>query len=142
VSTIEELLGRKSSGSGQEIREYGLRDLSLWPRDTLYLQRLALTLPTSGGRSFGIVRFRTKATEFVCFVLSSGHVTSRFSALSQRLKSGLKGQRFASAQEVTTEATRALTSKSDFCVASKSFTDVGKSVTAQGNYYEGIDIYR
>jgi hypothetical protein len=28
VSTTEELLGRKSSGSGLEIREYGLRDLS------------------------------------------------------------------------------------------------------------------
>jgi hypothetical protein len=27
VSTIEELLGRKSSGSGQENREYGSRDL-------------------------------------------------------------------------------------------------------------------
>jgi hypothetical protein len=26
VSTIEELLGRKSSGSGLEIREYGRRD--------------------------------------------------------------------------------------------------------------------
>jgi hypothetical protein len=28
VSTIEELLGRKSSGSGLENREYGRRDLS------------------------------------------------------------------------------------------------------------------
>jgi hypothetical protein len=28
VSTIEELLERKSSGSGLEIREYGLKDLS------------------------------------------------------------------------------------------------------------------
>jgi hypothetical protein len=28
VSTIEELLGRKSSGSGLESREYGLRDPS------------------------------------------------------------------------------------------------------------------
>jgi hypothetical protein len=28
VSTIEELVGRKSSGSGLEIREYGSRDLS------------------------------------------------------------------------------------------------------------------
>jgi hypothetical protein len=35
VSTIEELLGRKSSGSGLEIREYGRKDLSRWPRDTL-----------------------------------------------------------------------------------------------------------
>jgi hypothetical protein len=35
-----------------------------WPRDTLYPQKLALTSPTSGGRSVGIVRLRTKATEF------------------------------------------------------------------------------
>jgi hypothetical protein len=34
---------------------------------------LALTSPTSGGRSVGIVRLLTKATEFVClFVLSVG----------------------------------------------------------------------
>jgi hypothetical protein len=39
-----------------------------WPRDTLYLLKLALTSSTSGGRSVGIVRLRTKATEFVCFV--------------------------------------------------------------------------
>jgi hypothetical protein len=31
---------------------------------TLYPQRLALNSPTSGGRSVGIVRLRTKATEF------------------------------------------------------------------------------
>jgi hypothetical protein len=30
----------------------------------LYPQKLALTSPTSGGRSVGIVRPRTKATEF------------------------------------------------------------------------------
>jgi len=30
----------------------------------LYPQKLALTLPTGGGRSVGIVRMRTKATEF------------------------------------------------------------------------------
>jgi hypothetical protein len=57
VSTNEELLGRKSSGSGLEIREYGCRDLSRWPSGTLYPQKLALTSPTSGGRS------RTQATE-------------------------------------------------------------------------------
>jgi hypothetical protein len=36
VSTIEELLGRKSSGSGLENREYGRRDPSRSPRGTLY----------------------------------------------------------------------------------------------------------
>jgi hypothetical protein len=35
VSTIEELLGRKSSGFGLEIREYGRRDPSRLPRNTL-----------------------------------------------------------------------------------------------------------
>jgi hypothetical protein len=34
VSTIEELLGRKSSGSGLEIREYFRRDPSRWLRGT------------------------------------------------------------------------------------------------------------
>jgi hypothetical protein len=44
-----------------------------WPRDTLYLQRLALNSPTSGGRSVGIVRSRTKATEFsLVLVLNPG----------------------------------------------------------------------
>jgi hypothetical protein len=35
VSTLEELLERKSNGSGLENREYGSRDPSLWPRGTL-----------------------------------------------------------------------------------------------------------
>jgi len=34
----------------------------------LYPQKLALTSPTGGCRSVGIVRMRTKATEFVCFL--------------------------------------------------------------------------
>jgi hypothetical protein len=64
VSTIEELLGRKSSGSGLEIREYGSRDPSRWPHGTLDTQKLALTLPTSSGLSVGMVRSRTKVTEY------------------------------------------------------------------------------
>jgi hypothetical protein len=36
VSTIEELFGRNSGGSGLEIREYGLGDPLHWPSDTLY----------------------------------------------------------------------------------------------------------
>jgi hypothetical protein len=54
VSTSEELLGRNSSGSGPEIREYGHGDPLSWPRDILYLQKLVLTSPTSGGLSVGI----------------------------------------------------------------------------------------
>jgi hypothetical protein len=64
VSTTEELLGRKSSGSCLENREYGRRDPSRWPRGTLYLQKLAITSPTSGGRSVGIVRSQTQTMEF------------------------------------------------------------------------------
>jgi hypothetical protein len=52
--------------SGLESREYGLRDPSRWPRGTLYPQNLALTSPTCGGRSVGIVRSRTQDTECVC----------------------------------------------------------------------------
>jgi hypothetical protein len=37
-----------------------------WPRDTLYPLKLALTSPTSGGRSVSIVRLRTQATELSC----------------------------------------------------------------------------
>jgi hypothetical protein len=60
VSTTKELLGRKSGGSGKESRE----DPSRWPRGILYPQKLALTSPISGGRSVGIVRLHTQATEF------------------------------------------------------------------------------
>jgi hypothetical protein len=67
VSTIEELLGRKGIGSGLENREYGRRDPLCWPRNTLYPQEFALTLPTSGSRYVGIVRLRTKGHGvFVC----------------------------------------------------------------------------
>jgi hypothetical protein len=61
VNTIEELLGRNSSGCGlkSEITAVGIRCT-----DTLYPQKLPLTLPTIGGRSVGIVRSRTEATEF------------------------------------------------------------------------------
>jgi hypothetical protein len=34
-----------------------------WPRDALYLLKLVLTSPTSGGRSVGIVPWGTKAPE-------------------------------------------------------------------------------
>jgi hypothetical protein len=63
VSTIEELLERKSSGSGVESREYGLGDPLRWQRGTFYPQKLALTSPTNGGRSVGIVRLQNKTKE-------------------------------------------------------------------------------
>jgi hypothetical protein len=50
--------------AGLENRDYGNRDLSRWPSGTLSPQKLALTSPASGGRSVGIVRSQTQATEF------------------------------------------------------------------------------
>jgi hypothetical protein len=66
VSTTEELLGKKSGGSGLENHEYGSGDPLHWPRDTLYPEKLALASPTTGCRSIGVVGSRTWATEFVC----------------------------------------------------------------------------
>jgi hypothetical protein len=65
VSITEELLQRKSSGSGLESLKYGRTDPSRWPRGSLYPQKLALSSRTRGGRSVGIVRSRTQAKEFL-----------------------------------------------------------------------------
>jgi hypothetical protein len=62
---LRSYLKEKNSGYGLEIQEYSHRDPSLWPREILYPRKLALTSPTSGGSSVGIVRSRIKATEFV-----------------------------------------------------------------------------
>jgi hypothetical protein len=58
--------------SGLENRDYGRRDPSLLPRDTLYPQKLALTSPTYGGHFDGIVHLRTKATELLLLLWVSG----------------------------------------------------------------------
>jgi hypothetical protein len=63
VSTTEELLGRNSSGSGIENREYGRGYLLHSP-----LQKLALISPTSGSRSVSIVRSQTKAIESIFII--------------------------------------------------------------------------
>jgi hypothetical protein len=68
VSTIEELLGR-SCGCGLENREYGHRDHHAGHVAPYIRKKLELTSPTSGGRSVGIVRSRTQATDFCLFVL-------------------------------------------------------------------------
>jgi hypothetical protein len=54
---------------GLENREYGRRDPLRWPRGTFYPRKFALTSPTSGCRSVGIVRLGTQATEFPLFIL-------------------------------------------------------------------------
>jgi hypothetical protein len=56
-------LSTTSVASRLENQEYGREDPLRWPHYTLYPQKLALTSPTSGGCSVGIVRLRTKATE-------------------------------------------------------------------------------
>jgi hypothetical protein len=67
VNTIEELSEWKSSCSGLETREYGRRDQSRWQCGTFYSQTFALTSPTRGGRSVGIVRSRTQAVKYFFF---------------------------------------------------------------------------
>jgi hypothetical protein len=68
MSTIQELLERKSSGSGLEtvITAIGIRHADY--STPFYLQKLALTSPISGDRLIGIVRPRTQATEFLCLL--------------------------------------------------------------------------
>jgi hypothetical protein len=63
VSTIEELLERKRSGSNLENRDFDCRgSVTLTP---LYPQQLVLTSPTSGGHSVGIFCSQSKVTELV-----------------------------------------------------------------------------
>jgi hypothetical protein len=50
---------------GVEIREYGHRGPSHWLRDTVYPQKLALTSPTSGGRSVGVIFLHSKDMQSV-----------------------------------------------------------------------------
>jgi hypothetical protein len=72
VSTIEELLESKSSGSGLESREYGRRDLSRWPRDNLYPQESALTSPCNVLR---VCDYRTWCVRYLAFAF---HKTEEF----------------------------------------------------------------
>jgi hypothetical protein len=61
----------------QRLRVYkteinGRGDALRWPRDTLYPQNVALISPAGCGRSVGIVRLQTKATEFFYRVVDTG----------------------------------------------------------------------
>jgi hypothetical protein len=63
VSITEEILEWKSSGSGY--RKPRLTAEGIRCADHATPQKLTLTSPRSGGRSVGVVRLRTKATESV-----------------------------------------------------------------------------
>jgi len=52
----------------------------------LYPQKLALTSPTGGGRSVGIVRSRTKATEFSRNSFAFEFTVDRRDALKMRVQ--------------------------------------------------------
>jgi hypothetical protein len=65
LNLLRSYLKEKVAARSLEIRHYGCRDPSRWPRGTLYPQKSALTPPTSSGCSVGIVRSRTQATEFI-----------------------------------------------------------------------------
>jgi hypothetical protein len=64
MSTTEEQLERKSSGSGPANREYGRMICHADHVAPSIRKKLALTSPTSGCLSVGIVGSRTQATEF------------------------------------------------------------------------------
>jgi hypothetical protein len=80
VSTIEELLRRKSRVTGLEIRDYGRRGHATPP----YPQKLTLTSPTSCGRSVGIVRSRTKSKIFFLLRFLPRHVYSPIASKAYR----------------------------------------------------------
>jgi hypothetical protein len=72
VRITEELLEWKSSGSGSRKPRLTAVGIRYADHATPSIRKkLALTSPTSGGRSVGIDRLRTKATEFSFFILSN-----------------------------------------------------------------------
>jgi hypothetical protein len=66
MSTTEELLGRESSGSGVETENTAVRIRHADHVTPSIRRDLALTLPTSGSSSVGIVRSLIQATELSC----------------------------------------------------------------------------
>jgi hypothetical protein len=99
VSATEQLLERKSSGSGLERRECGRRDPSFWTRGTLYQKKLPLTSPISDGLSVGRVRSRNKATEIrllLCILTANGVLSD---GLEEQSCSGLHIVTFCNVSE-------------------------------------------
>jgi hypothetical protein len=69
VSTLEELLERKSNDFSLEYEITVVRICRADHATSLYPQKLALTSPTSGGHSVGIVRSRTKPMELFIIII-------------------------------------------------------------------------
>jgi hypothetical protein len=71
VNTIEELLGRTSSGFGLENREYGRRDPLHWPCFTLYPQIIGTDFANKWQLLGRIARSQTEDTEFSFYFIMS-----------------------------------------------------------------------
>jgi hypothetical protein len=90
------ILPAKNSNSSLETWECGRRDPLRWLRGTFHQQNLALTSPTNGGLSVGIVCLRTEATELLILPAALGHGVCSVSNRNEYQESsgGLKrGQR-------------------------------------------------
>jgi hypothetical protein len=70
VNNLTSYLEETLAVPGLENRSYDRRDSLRWPRNTLSPLKLALASLTGGDRSIGIVRLRTKTTEFYMYICS------------------------------------------------------------------------
>jgi hypothetical protein len=71
VSTTEELLDRKIAAPVYKTENTAVENRHADHVEPSIRKKLAITSPTSGGRSAGIVRSRTQTMEFVCCLFLS-----------------------------------------------------------------------